>query len=253
MSGEFRRRLLAGDPLLGSWIKTPSPMLCEVLGGSDLDVLCLDAEHSPFDRRELDLCLLALRSAGMPALVRVPSAAPEHVLNALDCGATGVVVPHVTTASMAESVARSARFGPGGRGYAGSPRAADYTRKPMADHLSSSAEQTVVIAQIEDLEALGAIEEIAATDGIDCLFIGRIDLTVALQADSPADPPVLEAVERICAAGRSAGRPVGMFLGDLDELPRWKAAGASLFLLGSDHGFLLQGAAGLARRFHQGS
>lgn len=253
MSGGFRQRLLAGEPLVGSWIKTPSAMLCEVLGGSDLDVLCLDAEHSPFDRRALDLCLLALRSAGMPALVRVPSAAPEHVLNALDCGATGVVVPHVTTAAVAESVARAARFGPGGRGYAGSPRAADYTRKPMADHLSSSAEQTAVIAQIEDLEALGAIEEIAATDGIDCLFIGRIDLTVALQADSPADPPVLEAVERICAAGRSAGRPVGMFLSDLDELPHWKAAGASLFLLGSDHGFLLQGAAGLVRRFHKGS
>jgi 2-keto-3-deoxy-L-rhamnonate aldolase RhmA len=180
----------------------------------------------------------------------VPAARHELVLNALDCGATGVVVPHVTSADMAREVVAMSHFGAGGRGYAGSTRAAAYTAKPMAEHLRDSESETVVVAQIEDIEAVDAIDSIASVAGIDCLFVGRIDLTVALGATSPADPEVVEAVERICAAGSAAGVPVGMFLGDLSELEHWKAQGASLFLLSSDHGFLLQGAAALVSRFH---
>ena len=150
---------------------------------------------------------------------------------------------------MAEQLAAQTHFGAGGRGYAGSTRAAGYTTKTMGDHLADSASQSVLVAQIEDLEAVDAIDEIAAVEGVDCLFVGRIDLTVALGAASPADPVVVEAVERICQSAASAGRPVGMFVGNLDEIPRWQDAGASLFLLSSDHGFLLQGAANLVQRF----
>jgi 2-keto-3-deoxy-L-rhamnonate aldolase RhmA len=250
MSDTLKAKLSAREPLVGTWLKTPSPMVCEVLGNTELDLVCIDAEHAPFDRLVQDQCLNALRAAGKPSLVRVPAARHELVLNALDCGATGVVVPHVTSAEMAREVVAMSHFGAGGRGYAGSTRAAAYTGKPMADHLRDSANETVVVAQIEDIEAVEAIDSIASVAGIDCLFVGRIDLTVALGAKSPADPAVVEAVERICAAGLEAGVPVGMFLGDLSELEHWKARGASLFLLSSDHGFLLQGAAALVERFH---
>ena len=249
MNQSLSARIAAQEQLVGTFVKTPSPMLCEVLGKSQLDLVCLDAEHSPFDRLVLAQCLYALRSEGMSSLVRVPSAAPEHTLNALDCGATGVVIPHVTTPQMAERVAVAAHYGAGGRGYAGSPRAAAYTNKPMAEHLADSRAETVVVAQIEDIEAVDAIDEIAAVEGIDCLFIGRIDLTVAMGAPSPADSQVVAAVERICRAGADAGRPVGMFVGNLDEVPHWQKTGANLFLLSSDHSFLLQGAAGLVQRF----
>jgi 2-keto-3-deoxy-L-rhamnonate aldolase RhmA len=70
-------------------------MVAEVLASTDLDVACFDAEHSPFDRRDIDSCLLAFRSAQKPALVRVASSSADQILNALDCGATGVVIPHV--------------------------------------------------------------------------------------------------------------------------------------------------------------
>lgn len=253
MADSLKERIHAREQLLGTWVKTPSPILCEVLGQTDLDLICLDAEHSPFDRGSQDRCLHALRAASKPALVRVPSAAPEHILNALDCGATGVVVPHVTSAAMAAQVARAAHFGAGGRGYAGSTRAANYTRKQMAQHMAESASETVVVAQIEDLEALAELDAIAAVEGIDCLFIGRIDLTVALGAASPADPEVVAVVEQICASGARAGRPVGMFLGDLSEIPRWQELDASLFVLSSDHAFLQQGAHELVARFHRTS
>ena len=238
----LKSRIAQGDTLLGTFLKTPHPHIVEVLGSSGLDCLCIDAEHAPFDRRDLDACIMAAQLSGIPALVRTASNAPEQLLNALDCGADGVVVPHVRTASAARDIVASAHYRPGGRGYAGSSRAAGYGAKAMADHKADSAAKTVVVAQIEDVEALDQIDEIAAVEGIDALFVGRIDLTVALGCESPDDPRVVVAVERIVAACVAARRPVGMFLSRPADVPLWRAKGATLFLLGSDHGFVRSGA-----------
>ncbi|WP_454886679.1 HpcH/HpaI aldolase family protein [Sphingomonas oryzagri] len=244
----FRQRLAAGDRIVGTFVKTPSPIIVEVLGLTGLDCLCLDAEHAPFDRLAIDGCAMAARAAAMPILVRVPTAAPEHILNALDCGATGVLAPHVRSAAEAAAFARACNYGHGGRGYAGSSRAAGYTTRKMAEHLERSAADVVAIAQIEDPEAIENIDAIAAVDGIDALFVGRVDLTVAYGAASQDDPQVIAAVERVCEAGRRHGRAVGMFLARIEDVPLWAEKGASLFLLGSDHGFLLAGAADLIAR-----
>ena len=248
---DFKTRLASGAQLLGTFVKTPHPHIVEVLASTGLDCLCLDAEHAPFDRGDLDACIMAARADGMPVLVRPASSAPHDILNALDCGADGVLVPHVRSAAEAEAVAASAHYGPGGgparRGYAGSSRSAGYGSKAIADHLAASAARSVVIAQVEDLEALDAIDAIATVPGIDALFIGRIDLTIALGCTSPDDPKVLAAVDRILAACRAAGQICGMFTQRPADVQMWRQKGGSFFLLGSDHGFLREGAANLAR------
>jgi len=241
----LRDRLRAGEPLAGTWVKTPHPHVVEVLGLSPLDLLVLDAEHAPFDRGQLDACILAARAVGKPVLVRPASAADEQILNALDCGADGVIVPHVRSAEEARAVVRACHYVSGGRGYAGSSRAAAYTTLGMGRHREQSA-GVIVIAQIEDREAIDAIDEIAAVEGIDALFIGRADLTISFGAQTPDDPEVVEAVERTCAAGRAAGRTIGMFLSRTADIQEWRGKGASLFILQSDHEFLLSGARALA-------
>jgi 2-keto-3-deoxy-L-rhamnonate aldolase RhmA len=248
--GTFRERLRAGDRLLGTFVKTPHPAVVEVLGHAPLDCVCLDAEHAPFDRSDLDVALLAARAADLPSLVRVPRGDAPEILNALDLGATGVVVPHVAHGEAARAIALACRYGAGaGRGYAGSTRAAGYGTRRMGDVLSRANAEIALVAQIEDAAALDAIDEIAAVDGIDCLFIGRMDLTVSLGAASPADPVVVEAVRAICAAARRHGRAVGMFTPTTAEAAQWFDAGASLFLLGSDQQWILQGAGALREAF----
>ncbi len=247
----FRDRLCAGDVLSGTWVKTPHPHVVEVLALSALDVIVLDAEHAPFDRGSLDACIMAARAGGKPVLVRPASSAHEHILNALDCGADGVIVPHVRSAAEAREVVRACHYVPGGRGFAGSSRSAGYTTLGMAKH-RDGAKGVVVIAQIEDVEAVDAIEEIAAVEGIDALFIGRADLTISYAADTPDDAVVVAAVERICKAGKAAGRAVGMFLGRVGDVALWRDHGASLFILQSDHDFLLKGAAVLADMVQNG-
>ena len=239
----LKARIAAGEALFGSFLKTPSPILVEVLASCGLDLLCLDAEHAPFDRGALDLCIMAARAAALPVLVRTPTAADEHILNALDCGADGVLLPHVRSAAEARAAVAAARYEPGGRGYAGSSRAARYGLAGMDEHRAASAARTVVIAQIEDIEALAAIDEIAGVEGIDLLFVGRIDLTVALDAPGPDDPCVVAAVDRVLAACRAAGRPAGMFVPRNTDVSGWREKGARLFLQGSDHAFIRAGAA----------
>jgi 2-keto-3-deoxy-L-rhamnonate aldolase RhmA len=240
----LKARLASGELTIGTWVKTPEPSVIEVLGMTELDCLVLDAEHAPFDRRDIDAGVLASKSSGKPLLVRIPANRPEYALQALDCGATGIVVPHVRSAAEARAAIRMCHYGPGGRGYAGSSRAASYTRSSMSAHLANSAANTVCILQIEDIEAVEHIDDIAAAEGADALFIGRIDLSVAMGM-SPDDPAVIEAVASICAAARRHRRPVGMFLSRVEDVPHWREQGATLFLLGSDQQFLLSGAAKL--------
>lgn len=245
----FRQQVRAGAPLLGTFVKTPHPAVVEVLGHGPIDCVCLDAEHAPFDRGDLDVALLAARAADLPSLVRVPRADAPEILNALDLGATGVVVPHVATAATARAVAAACRYGGEGRGYAGSTRAAGYGTRRMGEIVAQANAEVTLVAQIEDAAALAEIDAIAAVDGIDCLFVGRMDLTVSLGVASPAEPVVVDAVRAICAAGRRHGRAVGMFTPTTEEAVRWREDGASLFLLGSDQQWLLQGAAALRAAF----
>jgi len=219
----FRKRLTDGDLLIGTFIKTPSPIVAEILGLSDLDVFCVDTEHAPFGRLETDLCVGAFRAADRPSLVRIADDSPTEIRCALDSGATGILVPHVTSADQAAAIVKAAHFGDGGRGYAGSPRAAEYTTKSMADHIADSRERTTVVVQIEDIAALENVAQIAAVK------------------------QVVATVRDICAAGKSAGTAVGMFTPNLDEIPDWRDAGASLFLLSSDQSMMLAGANALAQ------
>ncbi len=244
----FRDRLVGGERLIGTFLKTPSPIAAEVLSRSSLDVFCIDTEHAPFGRLETDYCVGAFMSADRPCLVRVADDSPASIRNALDSGATGLLVPHVSSAEQAAAIVKAAHFGEGGRGYAGSPRAAGYTTKPMQDHLTDSGRQTAVVVQIEDLVALDNVADIAAVDGVDALFVGRIDLAVAMKK-SPADPAVIDAVRRICADAQGAGAAIGMFTPDPGEIPEWLEAGASLFLLSSDQSMILSGANELASAF----
>lgn len=250
----LKQRLASGRPVLGTFVKTPHPHVVEVLASSGLDCICLDAEHAPFDRRDLDLCIMAARAGSLATLVRTQTSSAHDILSALDCGADGIVVPHVRSAAEARTIVAGSHYGTAGafatRGYAGSSRAAGYGQRSIQDHMRASAERTVVVAQIEDIEALDNIDEIAAVDGIDALFVGRIDLTVALGCSSPDDPPVITAVERILDAARKANRPCGLFTPRPADIPMWREQGASLFLLGSDHGFLRSGAQQL--RSHAG-
>ena len=181
----FRKRLLAREHLVGTFVKTPTTHATEILGALGFDFVVIDEEHAPFDRLATD----AACSRQAPPAPRHWSACErdEHP-SVLDCGATGVLVPHVAKAEHAREIAAACRYQGGRRGYSGSPRHAGYGATGMWKTVDAADAATIVIAQIEDPEALDEIDAIVAVDGIDALFIGRGDLAVALGAKSNDAP-----------------------------------------------------------------
>lgn len=245
---ELRQKLERGERQIGCFVKTPAHEVIEVLALSGLDLVCLDAEHAGFGRREIDASLAMARALGLTALVRVAEAARSDILAALDSGADGLLLPHVTTADHAAQAVRWARYGEGGRGYAGSTRSAGFGTQGMA-RVRDEAESVgpVLFAQIEDVAALAETEAILAVEGITGVFFGAADLTAGfgLTAD---DGRVARAFEDVAAAARAAGKPLAGFAAGPEAADRLMASGAALVLAGSDHSMILQAGRALKAR-----
>lgn len=243
----FRQRVLAGERLFGTFLKSATTHAAEILAQVGYDFVVIDEEHAPFNPETTERILLACHHAGIAGVVRV--ADTGHVLRVLDCGAAGVLVPHVDSAERATRVAAAARYRGGSRGFSNTTRAGGFGRAGMAEHIAAQDAAVAVIAMIEDPPAIDAIGAIAAVDGIDAFFIGRGDLTVAYQADSQSAPPVRAAVEAITDAAAAAGRRVFVMSGTPEDAADLAGRGATGFIMASDQGFLRQGAAATLKSF----
>ena len=232
----FRERLAAGESMLGTFIKTPGVQAIEVLGDVGLDFVVIDAEHGPWDRGAIDLAVLAAKASGIDALVRVEGTGA--ILTALDCGATGVMVPHVSSAKIAREVVDACRYRGGRRGFSNSSRAGGYGRLGLTAHMDAGDSRTTVIAMLEDPEALDPIDAIVAVDGIDAFFLGRGDLTVALGESSTDSEPVRAAIARFISAVTKARKPLCAFVNSSTEIAALRALGVSTFILSSEQGLL---------------
>ena len=239
---DFKVRMLSGERLLGTFVKTPSVEMVELLALAGLDFICLDAEHAPFDRMRLDACLAVARALDLPTLVRVASGNPDDILKVMDAGAVGIVVPHVDTAEKARAVAKAARFGHGGGGFAGSTRWAGYATRSMAEVLAQSKSETVVIVQIEEPEAVEAIDDIAGAAGVDGVFIGPADLSVSYGETSTDNDHLRQAMTRVGDAACGAGVTYCTWVPDAQTAKAVESYGFTLFVIGSEHAWMLAGA-----------
>jgi 2-keto-3-deoxy-L-rhamnonate aldolase RhmA len=247
----FRAALRERSLMIGVFYKSAGYQGIEVLGNTGLNYVVIDSEHAPFSASQMDSCLLAAGAVNLPALVRVPDSHPATLQAVLDMGATGVLVPHVSSAEKARGIVASTHYASGSRGFSNSTRAGGYGQTSMPTHISASDSEVAVLCQIEDREAVEAIDEIAAVDGVDCLFVGRADLAVSYGCNDMGDPEIHAAVERVAAAGEKAGVPVGIFLSNLEEIQRYQDLGITLFLIGSDQSVLKAAVKDLVRNFRQ--
>ena len=243
----FRKRLLSGETLLGSFLKIPTGHVTEMLGPLGFDFVVIDEEHAPFDRVATDQALMGARAGGIAGLVRVPDAG--RILGALDDGAAGVLVPHVSSPDKAREVVALCRYRGGARGFSNTTRAGGFGGRGVWEHVDASDAEVAVMAMIEDVEALGQLDAIMAVDGLDAVFVGRGDLTVALGAASMAAKETQAAAEAIIAAARKAGKAVCIMVAGGAEAAEWRKHGASAFIVSSDQGLLRQAALKVASEF----
>ena len=223
----------------GVFIELASPESVEMAGWAGWDHCVIDCEHAPIDNALLPSML---RAARIPAYVRVPNSSPESIQGALDNGANGVIVPRLRSAEEARRVVEAARFFPQGkRGVNHMVRAARYSLEPMEEYLKNAGEQTRVIVQIETVEALECVEDIAATAGLDELFIGPYDLSQALAIPGQVlDEKLLRAGRRILDAAHANGLALSVFVNNEDAARAWLALGADTLHYSADTFLLAQ-------------
>lgn len=236
---------------MGVFVKIPHPHVVEVLARSGLDFLILDAEHAAFGSGDLDACLAAAFPAPVACLVRVADCSAVQIQTVLDMGADGVIVPHVKRAADVKAALAHSLYVDGNRGLSTATRAGSYGKSDLHQHVAEADERVVIIAQIEDREAVDNIEAIVAETRLDACFIGRADLMLSLHEPSPASPAVNSAVVQIVAAANAAGRTIGTYLADISEVPSCVADGISFIAIGSDVSHLQRAIAVNLTRFNR--
>ena len=222
-------RIRAGDRVVGLLVKMPDLALVELAGWLGFDFLIIDTEHGNSSSSELEH---HLRASRIPVLVRASGVGPE-IPRALDAGAEGVIVPHVSGREDAERAVAGAHYPPwGDRGLAVSTRAGRQGTRSVAHHLEHAAQHTLVIGQIEDPEGVRHAGTIAATPHLDAVWIGPTDLSLSMGIPGELDHPLLlEAVASICSAvvdSRSAA--LAVIVQGPDDAARWVARGATVLI-----------------------
>ncbi len=206
---KFKEALLAGKRQIGLWVNTRDTMITEMLAHTGFDAVTIDCEHTTHDVDSVVHALQAMKGSDVTPIVRPPSNDPVFLKRLLDAGVQTLVIPYVQNAEEAAIATRAVTYAPDGmRGVAGVTRATMYGAVP--NYFARARDEICLIVQVESQEALDNIEEIAAVDGVDGIFIGPSDLAMSLgypgQATAPA---VLEAIadgiRRIVAAGVPAG------------------------------------------------
>jgi len=247
MELSFKRRLKAGEHIFGSFAFLASPDVVEIMGFAGFDYVIIDLEHSP---KNWDVVAHMIRAAelhGMAPLVRIRENTEKSILEVLEIGAAGVVVPFVQTAVDVEKAARAISYAPRGlRGTCTLTRAARYggLRSDFVAHTQRENDRVVLVAQIEDRAGVDNIEEIVACEpGLDGLIVGRSDLASSLGAPGQVeDPKVMKATHRIIEAAQAHAIPAGIGLYSPQEAPKWIEAGCSLFFYSADTALLLNAA-----------
>jgi 4-hydroxy-2-oxoheptanedioate aldolase len=241
----FARRLRAREQLTGYWIACDNPIATERIARLGYDYIGVDGQHGVLSQPGWNAAMLAVdagqRAAG---LIRVPSVDPVAIGAALDTGARGVIVPMVETPEQAETAVRATRHWPAGtRSLAGPVRA----QFRLGDVPAEIDDGVVCIVMIETAAALGNLDKICATDGLDAVYLGPADLSVALGGryfgDPEVQPALLEATTAIAEAARHAGIASGIHCLDGENAARWLSDGYTFATVSSDITHLEQAAA----------
>ena len=232
----LKEKMSAGDFCVGPFLKAGSSALIEVMGYAGLDFAILDMEHGPLSYEAMEHQVLAAERVGLAPIVRVEAITESAIMRPLDKGATGLIVPHVDSAAMAQDVIRYARFGPQGeRGMDIYARAAQYGHMPKREYLQKANETTLLALQIEGAEGMRHLDEILAVAGSDVIFVGPYDLSQSLGVPGEIDhPDVVRTVEQIVEKVMAANRHVGIYADDVDTARRWIAVGVQYIALSVD-------------------
>jgi 2-keto-3-deoxy-L-rhamnonate aldolase RhmA len=206
----LKAKLREGRRVVGVLVTVQDPELVELFGHLGYDFAFLDAQHGGLTVDRAKGLIRAAELTGMTPLVRVPRNDASVILEYLDAGAGGIIVPNVASRADAEAAVQAIKYPPRGRrGAATASRAARYgVTQTAAEYLARANEETLFVPLLEDREVLDVLPQVVGVDGVDVVLIGPADLALSMGIPGGwSDPRVQAEVDRIAGAARAAGRP----------------------------------------------
>lgn len=251
---KFQSSIAASGSAVGHMISDfGTRNIARIVASADLDFVMLDMEHTGFDTERIaDLCAW-FRATGIAPMVRVPQGLYHFCARTLDVGALGIMVANVETPEQAKQIVDAAKYAPlGRRGVALGGAHNDFVMPDPVEYFRYANENTTLVAMIESPIGLRNLDAIAATPGIDVLWVGHYDLTQAMGIPAQFDhPDFLAALTAVTAAARRHGKQAGIQPGRMEDAERWSAMGFNVLSWSIDYAVyraaLIDGAAGLRR------
>lgn len=248
----FKNKIKSGKSVFGPFMKTCDPGFVEAAGYAGMDFAILDMEHGPVSIQSMQNNIRAAQLSGVLPVVRVPEITEEAIGKALDIGAAAVEIPQISTAEEAKQAVKFAKFAPRGeRGVCRFVRAAHYSSMEREVYFQS-ANETIVIAQIEGIEAVKNLDDILNVEGIDIIFIGPYDLSQSLGVPGQVvHPRVVEEMNKIVKAAQRKGVVIGTFTDSREMMEMWMKAGVQYISYSVDMGIFYDSCRKLTEQFHE--
>lgn len=235
----------------GCWLNLGSSLTAEIVGQAGFDWVLIDLEHGAGSEKDVLFQLQALEHTPTGVLVRVESTEPQRIHRILDMGAEGIMCPKIANPAGAQKVVNGLHYPPhGGRGVAKMVRATGFGQH--FDHYYQQARDTILgVVQIETVEVLNHLDEVAAIDGVDVLFIGPADLSMEMGIFGQFDHPRFkEALKKTVDAAQKAGKATGILFFNSDDYHTYHDLGIRLIACGADATFVADGARNLAKKLN---
>ena len=211
MRGKLRQALRSSQPLVGTVVTIGSPVIAEIMAIAGWDYIWFDLEHTPMGLETLQAMLQATNGYDVATIVRVAGNDEVLIKRVLDLGPEGIIVPLVNSAEDARQAIRFLRYPPQGIRGAGLGRAQGYGESGSGNYFDEANRRLAFIAQIEHIDAVNAIDDILAVDGVDACFLGPLDMSGSMGLlGQTSHPRVEEAERRVLAACQKAGISCGI-------------------------------------------
>lgn len=246
----FKQALQGSAAQIGLWLALADPYSAELCATAAFDWLLIDGEHGPNDLRSMLSILQAVAPHAAHPVVRIPHGDPALIKQVLEIGATTLLVPMVESAQQARRLVRAMRYPPEGIRGVGSGLARSSRWGAIPAYLQQANEQVSLLVQVETVGALERLDDIAAVEGVDGVFIGPADLSASMgYLGQPGHPQVRAVVEAGIARILAAGKAPGVLATDEAVARRYIALGARFVAVGVEASMLAAATRELARRF----
>ena len=208
---KIRNKMKSGIPSIGSWIQIPHPSIAEIMGQAGYDWVAIDLEHGSISVHQLPVLFQALELGDTLPIVRLSQGGSKECKHALDAGAGGVIVPMIQNAEQLKSIRDSTRWPPSGSRGVGFSRA-NLFGKYFEDYIEE-AQQPLLIAMIEHVNAVNNLEEILNVSGLDAILIGPYDLSASMGMTGQFDnPDFIQVTNEILSKSKHLMIPCGVHI-----------------------------------------